>query len=83
MNILQNGFFMLGFPGETREELKTTIKYALDSKLHTAQFFVVNPFEGTELAEQARALGEDFSTDPEIFSYFRAENTLCGVPPRS
>jgi len=81
MNILQNGFFMLGFPGETREEINTTIKYALDSKLHTAQFFVVNPFEGTELTEQARALGKDFSTDPEIFSYFRAENTLCEVPP--
>ena len=34
-----------------------------------------------ESNQEARALGKEFSTDPEIFSYFRAENPLCEVPP--
>jgi len=52
------GFFMLGFPTETREELQATIDFAVRSKLHAANFFVVNPFEGTDLAEQAKEMGK-------------------------
>lgn len=45
-------FFMLGFPTETEEEMNMTVDYALNSKLHGAQFFYVNPHPGTELAEK-------------------------------
>jgi radical SAM superfamily enzyme YgiQ (UPF0313 family) len=51
LGILCNGFFMLGFPGETREELDMTLNFAWNSRLHTASFYVVNPFPGTELFE--------------------------------
>ncbi|NOZ85731.1 MAG: B12-binding domain-containing radical SAM protein [Deltaproteobacteria bacterium] len=43
------GFFMLGFPTETRKEMLKTVEYALRSRLHLAFFFNVVPFEGTEL----------------------------------
>lgn len=43
------GFFMLGFPTETRKELLETINFAVHSKLHLALFLVVIPFKGTEL----------------------------------
>jgi anaerobic magnesium-protoporphyrin IX monomethyl ester cyclase len=46
------GFFMLGFPTETREELWSTVDFAVDSKLHGAFFFQVVPFGGTELAQK-------------------------------
>ncbi len=46
------GFFMLGFPTETREELWSTVNFAVDSKLHGAFFFQVVPFGGTELAQK-------------------------------
>jgi anaerobic magnesium-protoporphyrin IX monomethyl ester cyclase len=56
--IFCQGLFMLGFPSETREELQTTIDFAVRSKVHAAHLFIVNPYEGTELAELARKMGK-------------------------
>lgn len=47
--IFTNGFVMLGFPGETAEEMEHTIRTAATSSLHTASFFTVTPFPGTPL----------------------------------
>lgn len=52
------GFFMLGFPSETREELRATVDFAVRSKLHAAHLFIVNPYEGTELAKLAEEMGK-------------------------
>jgi anaerobic magnesium-protoporphyrin IX monomethyl ester cyclase len=52
------GNFMLGFPTETEEELKATIDFACNSSLHVAAFFIVVPFEGTELAMQMEKEGK-------------------------
>jgi len=60
--IICQGFFMLGFPTETREELQATVDFAVDSDLHAAQLFMVNPFEGTELANLAIQLGKEVHT---------------------
>ncbi len=72
MGILCNGFFMLGFPGETREEIKKTIDFALNSRLHTAYFFIVNPFKGTELYDMNRDMidGMSVSNRYDEYSYF-------------
>ncbi len=43
-----HGCFVLGLPGETRETMQQTIKYALDLKLDTLQFSAAVPFPGTE-----------------------------------
>lgn len=53
MGIFTKGFFMMGFPSETREEIHATAEYALSSRLHRMNMFVVNPFEGTEIADIA------------------------------
>lgn len=47
------GFFMLGFPGETKEEMKNTVRLAMHSDLHMAYFLTVTPFQGTEIHRQA------------------------------
>jgi anaerobic magnesium-protoporphyrin IX monomethyl ester cyclase len=47
--IFTRGCFMFGFPTETKKELYNTIKYALNSKFHAANFFIVTPYPGTEL----------------------------------
>ncbi len=52
--IFANGFAMLGFPGETEEEMEQTIRTASDSALHTASFFTVTPFPGTPLFEYVK-----------------------------
>ena len=47
-------FFMMGFPTETEEELMLTMNFALKSKLNQANFYLVIPFEKTELWELAK-----------------------------
>jgi anaerobic magnesium-protoporphyrin IX monomethyl ester cyclase len=53
------GYFMLGFPTETLEELEATIRFAVESELPFASFFIVTPYPGTPLWKetfgQARA----------------------------
>lgn len=53
-----NGFFMLGFPGETREEMQQTIRFACELDLSTALFSLVIPNPGTELREMVLDEGE-------------------------
>jgi radical SAM superfamily enzyme YgiQ (UPF0313 family) len=47
--IFTRGFFMLGFPSETAEEMRETIRFAHASRLHLAMFFVPTPFRNTRL----------------------------------
>jgi anaerobic magnesium-protoporphyrin IX monomethyl ester cyclase len=53
LGILTKAYFMLGFPGETVEEINQTIDLALSSPLDMAAFFAVTPFYGTELYRMA------------------------------
>jgi len=48
-----HGFFMIGFPGETEDEIRSTIEYARQSRLITANFSLVQLFPGTDLYEKA------------------------------
>ncbi len=62
-------FFMIGFPGETREEVETTLNWALDAPLDAIFISLVSPFEGTALR---RALGEgDVDTTDSGFPLVR------------
>ena len=58
LRIFTRGFFMLGYPTETEEELRATIDFAVSSRLHLAGFFIVTPFPGTRMYEQFKALGK-------------------------
>jgi anaerobic magnesium-protoporphyrin IX monomethyl ester cyclase len=49
LRIHTHGYSMIGFPGETLEEMKMTVNFLLSSKLHTFGMFAVMPFESTEL----------------------------------
>lgn len=50
-NISVHGFFMLGFPSETREEMDETIRFACGMDLTTANFSLVTPNPGTRLRD--------------------------------
>jgi radical SAM superfamily enzyme YgiQ (UPF0313 family) len=52
MGFFTSGFFQLGIPGETREQMLETINYAIASKLHTAMFHFTIPFPGTQMYEE-------------------------------
>jgi anaerobic magnesium-protoporphyrin IX monomethyl ester cyclase len=47
--IVTCGYFMLGFPGETREEMLETLRFAKGSGLHIADFFFLIPQSNTEI----------------------------------
>lgn len=47
--VFSNGFVMFGFPTETEEDMKKTIEVACSSRLHTASFFTLTPFPGTDV----------------------------------
>lgn len=64
--IITRGFFMLGFPTETEEELNQTIEYAKASSLLGATFFTVVYFPGTELYKLAQSLGYFKNSDYDV-----------------
>jgi radical SAM superfamily enzyme YgiQ (UPF0313 family) len=51
--VLIRGFFMIGFPTETMEEIDATIDYAVKSDIAQAYFFNVVPQPGTPLYDLA------------------------------
>jgi anaerobic magnesium-protoporphyrin IX monomethyl ester cyclase len=48
------GFFILGFPEETREDLERTIRFACELDLDFAEFFIASAFPGSALYERAK-----------------------------
>jgi radical SAM superfamily enzyme YgiQ (UPF0313 family) len=74
LGLITRGFFMLGFPGETVSEMRKTIKTALDSKLSMASFFVVVPFENTELHTMAKEYLDVM--DKDLLSSYQASTSF-------
>jgi hopanoid biosynthesis associated radical SAM protein HpnJ len=57
LGITVHGTFILGLPGETKETIQETIKFAREVNPHTLQVSVAAPYPGTELYRQARESG--------------------------
>ncbi len=49
--------FIVGFPYETQEQVEQTVRFAIDSDLDFAAFFVATPFPGTPLFDIYREAG--------------------------
>ena len=52
------GFFILGYPGETRETIVNTIRFARELDIQRAQFMTFVPLPGTAAHEELVANGE-------------------------
>ncbi|MEZ6014001.1 MAG: radical SAM protein [Planctomycetota bacterium] len=52
-----HGCFTLGMPGETRESLEESVRFALEHPLTTVQFSAAMPFPGTSYYDEAEADG--------------------------
>ncbi|MBE0428252.1 MAG: B12-binding domain-containing radical SAM protein [Thermoleophilia bacterium] len=70
-NLNVTGFFLLGYPGETVEEIKKTIRFSRRLKLNKASFSPVMPLPGTEIYSDWRKKvpAEDF--DWNKFLYYQ------------
>jgi radical SAM superfamily enzyme YgiQ (UPF0313 family) len=74
------GYFMLGAPGETREEMEGTIRFAAREPFDDAVFDITTPFPHTYLWERTRDL---IRGDYEEFDCFqRSVYELEGFDPR-
>ena len=61
------GFFMIGFPTETVEEMNMTIRFACQTDLDEALFSIVIPYAGTELSKQVVERGlYNSSANPDL-----------------
>jgi len=74
--MVATGYFILGFPTETEADMQLTADFAVNSDLHVASFFYLNPFPGTEVAKLA---GRDL-TDYAFADYFSITVNLSAVP---
>ncbi|MBI5117065.1 cobalamin B12-binding domain-containing protein [Candidatus Poribacteria bacterium] len=55
--IRTDAFYIIGFPGETREQIRRTFRFANKVKTDLAYFFVANPLPGSELHRIAESRG--------------------------
>ena len=53
LGIETRGYFMLGYPGETRDEIEQTVRLSLDLPLDWASFTITSPLPGTGIYEAA------------------------------
>ena len=51
------GYFMLGTPTETKEEIEQTIKYAIELSPDIAHFCITAPYPGTDLYRMGVSMG--------------------------
>lgn len=51
------GFFVVGVPGETKETMAETVRFALESELDEARVFTCQPYRGSRLYEDAKKNG--------------------------
>jgi len=48
------GLFMIGFPGETKEEVDQTIKFSMSLDLKRAQFAIFHPLPGSRIFDNLK-----------------------------
>jgi radical SAM superfamily enzyme YgiQ (UPF0313 family) len=66
LGIRIHGTFILGLPGETKETIEETIRFARDINPHTIQVSLAAPYPGTFLYKQAMENGWLDLSNPEL-----------------
>jgi radical SAM superfamily enzyme YgiQ (UPF0313 family) len=57
LGITSGGFFVVGIPGETRETMEETVKFAVESDLDQVRLYTCQPLRGSRLYEDAKKNG--------------------------
>lgn len=78
MGIKTLGYFMIGCPTETREEMDETIEYACRLKADYVHMTVLTPFPGTKIYDMALKEGVIKS---DVWREFAANPSVDFVPP--
>lgn len=76
--VFVNCFYMLGFPTETVDEMRATIDFACRAPSHSAMFFIVTPYQGTEMS---RTLQTPVSAPLDTLGYYTNNLNVSGNIP--
>jgi hopanoid biosynthesis associated radical SAM protein HpnJ len=68
LGIVIHGTFILGLPGETKETIEETIRFAREINPHTIQISLAAPYPGTFLHKQARENGWLVDETPKLLT---------------
>jgi len=76
------GFFIIGFPGETREQIRQTCEFARSLRLSVSAFAILTPLPGSALYNDCVAQGllDEASLDFEALSFGGVNLQLSEVP---
>ncbi|MBU1864494.1 MAG: B12-binding domain-containing radical SAM protein [Candidatus Omnitrophica bacterium] len=77
-----SGFFMIGIPGETEEDVAETISLVKELDLDRASVSIYTPLPGSELYNQLFLEGR-ITNDPNAFVYHHfteAQESFCDIP---
>lgn len=80
LGISTHGNFIIGLPGESEEEMRSTIGFAVGSDLDTFGLYRATPYEGTPLADMARNNGVEVPTGEVFQSFWDSERNLSSIP---
>jgi len=76
------GFFIVGFPGEKKTEIRDTIRFSLNLDLVRANYFTYLPFPGTSSYKELTMNGELGAVRWDKFYFMSAPYVPAGVTRR-
>ncbi len=84
-------YYMLGFPWETRQHIRETVKFAKQLNCEFIEFHIAVPFEGTEFYERIkdtqwlenRATGHDSYLNPAVRTSFLTSEEILELKNRA
>jgi radical SAM superfamily enzyme YgiQ (UPF0313 family) len=82
VGIRWHAFLMIGFPGETPDEMQSTIQFIHELRPNSVELSVVTPYPGTEMFEAARRRGTLDETAWLSADPYKAESILVDTMPR-
>jgi len=80
LGITIHGTFILGLPGETKETIEETIRFAAEVNPHTIQVSLAAPYPGTFLYKQALANGWLVDEEQKLLSDLGTQAAALSYP---
>lgn len=74
------GFFIIGYPGETLSDVRTTLDYANDLELDQRNIYIATPYPGTPLYETCREKGYLLAEPPELYDRLLYTGGMISTP---
>jgi len=74
-----NGFFIIGYPTETKEDILKTIKFSKKIPIRRAQFSLFKAYPGTEITNQLLSTGKMDKINYDSFMYYKVDYVPEGL----